>query len=198
MTQDEKMDNILEAANRRFAHFGVDKTTMNEIADDLGISKASLYYYFPDKLNLYAAVLQKIIKTEQGEENPYINEKELLKGFHKYLEKRTAFILRNYRILEYLRTLERTIPEDLKSIFHQAKTRDVAVIAAFLKKGNEEGVLQVPNIKRTTDLIHDCLAGLRMTLLMHQLQFFPDEKQFNELLSREKELINIFFKALKA
>ncbi len=197
MTQDEKMDNILEAANRRFAHFGVDKTTMNEIADDLGISKASLYYYFPDKLNLYAAILQKVIKTEQGEEIPFIGEKDLLKGFHKYLEKRTAFILRNYRILEYLRTLERAIPEDLKTLFHQAKTRDIAVIAAFLKKGNEEGILHVPHIKQTTNLIHDCLAGLRMTLLMNPIQFFPDEKQFNELLSREKELINIFFKALK-
>ena len=61
MIQDKKREAIIEAAKKRFSHFGVGKTTMNEIADDLSISKASLYYYFPDKLNLYAAVLQTII-----------------------------------------------------------------------------------------------------------------------------------------
>ncbi|MGI8637960.1 MAG: TetR/AcrR family transcriptional regulator, partial [Segetibacter sp.] len=44
MAQDKKRDVIIQAAQKRFSHFGVDKTTMNEIADDLSISKASLYY----------------------------------------------------------------------------------------------------------------------------------------------------------
>src|SRR5688572_23662273 len=64
MAQDRKQEAIITAAIKRFAHFGVSKTTMSEIAADLAISKASLYYYFPDKLNLYAAVLQTI--TESG------------------------------------------------------------------------------------------------------------------------------------
>ena len=32
---------------------------MREIADDLKLSKASLYYYFPDKESLYSAVVEK-------------------------------------------------------------------------------------------------------------------------------------------
>ncbi|RYZ16531.1 MAG: TetR family transcriptional regulator, partial [Chitinophagaceae bacterium] len=38
MATDQKRESILEAAIRRFAHFGVSKTTMNEIAADLSIS----------------------------------------------------------------------------------------------------------------------------------------------------------------
>jgi AcrR family transcriptional regulator len=71
MSQDKKKTLIIEAAQKRFSHFGVGKTTMNEIADDLSISKASLYYYFPDKLNLYAAVLQKIIEAEESPSLPF-------------------------------------------------------------------------------------------------------------------------------
>jgi TetR/AcrR family transcriptional repressor of mexJK operon len=43
---------------------------MAEIAADLTISKASLYYYFPDKRNLFAAVLQTITNPggKSGEE----------------------------------------------------------------------------------------------------------------------------------
>lgn len=54
--EDSKVVIILEAARKRFAHFGISKTTMNEIAADIGMSKASLYYYFPDKEKLFVAL----------------------------------------------------------------------------------------------------------------------------------------------
>jgi len=196
MKPDDKIENILEAANKRFAHFGVDKTTMNEIADDLGISKASLYYYFPDKLNLYAAVLKKIIGAEQGVELPYINESNLLRGMHKYLEKRTEFIIRNFRILEYLRNMVGAIPEELKELFNEAKGRDLRIITAFLKKGKDEGQLNIPNLKRTSELLHDAITGLRIIFFSGKTPFFSGDLEFNELLSREKELVDVFFKAL--
>lgn len=195
MKQDDKAESILEAATKRFSHFGVDKTTMNEIADDLGISKASLYYYFPDKLNLYAAVLKKIIDREHEADIPFIDEKDLLEGMHKYLEKRTDFIIRNYRILEYLRNMAGIIPEELRTLFNKAKDRDLKVIEAFIRKGKEQKILNVPDPNRTAGLIHDCLLGLRMAMLKAKVPFFSGEIQFTELLSREKELIDVFFNA---
>src|SRR5580704_9120779 len=58
--QDVKKEKILEAAHHRFLHYGYSKTTMNEIAGDLSMSKALLYYYFPDKSQLYVAVMRKV------------------------------------------------------------------------------------------------------------------------------------------
>ena len=52
----EKLSKVLDAAQKRFARFGLSKTTMNDIADDLGVSKASLYYYFPDKESIFKKV----------------------------------------------------------------------------------------------------------------------------------------------
>src|SRR5688500_8991166 len=54
---DLKVKTILEAARKRFAHYGLGKTTMNDIASDIGMSKASLYYYFTDKETIFAAVV---------------------------------------------------------------------------------------------------------------------------------------------
>ena len=62
---DEKRVRILETAKRRFAHYGMAKTTMAEIAKDLSFSKALLYYYFPDKNSLYAAVLEHVMQDCQ-------------------------------------------------------------------------------------------------------------------------------------
>ena len=42
-----KEKEILEAARSRFAHYGYSKVTMEEIALDVEMGKASLYYYFP-------------------------------------------------------------------------------------------------------------------------------------------------------
>src|SRR6187431_1062469 len=98
MSQDQKKNLIIEAAQKRFAHFGVGKTTMNEIADDLSLSKASLYYYFPDKLNLYAAVLQKIIEAEELNKDVYLSENDPLQAVNLYLETRTKFIIGHYNI----------------------------------------------------------------------------------------------------
>jgi AcrR family transcriptional regulator len=58
--QDIKREKILEASYQRFLHYGYSKTTMNEIAGDLSMSKALLYYYFPDKSELYMAVMRKL------------------------------------------------------------------------------------------------------------------------------------------
>ena len=57
-TEDKRL-RIIEAAQKRFAHFGLVKTTMNEVADDIGMSKAAIYYYFKDKESIFKEVVIK-------------------------------------------------------------------------------------------------------------------------------------------
>lgn len=54
---------IIEAAIRRFAHFGVVKTTLTEIADDLRLSKQAIHHHFPEKQDLVHAV-QALMRNE--------------------------------------------------------------------------------------------------------------------------------------
>ena len=193
MAQDQKRIAIIEAAQKRFSHFGVGKTTMNEIAEDLSISKDSLYYYFPDKLNLYAAVLSSIIEGDEENNNEYLNEKDPVKAISTYLDYRTKFIIKNYNILEYIRTLNLNVPKELEPIFTAARSREIKVITTILEKSK---ALKVDNAKYTAELFLDCLEGLRFSILSHKANFFPDKKQFQSILKREKEFAGIFFKGL--
>jgi len=51
---------IVEAACKVFIRHGVDKSTMLQVADEAGIGRTSLHYYFRSKANLYKRVLQSI------------------------------------------------------------------------------------------------------------------------------------------
>lgn len=57
----EKEQAILKAARERFAQFGFNKSTMDEIASDVELGKASLYYYFPAKEDLFRADRKSVV-----------------------------------------------------------------------------------------------------------------------------------------
>lgn len=49
----ERKTQIIKAAAKRFARHGLTKTTLDEIARDLRIGKASIYHYFKSKEELF-------------------------------------------------------------------------------------------------------------------------------------------------
>jgi AcrR family transcriptional regulator len=64
-----RREQILGAFRKRLHHYGYDKTTMAEIADDVGISVGSLYLEFRSKEDILAAVMEETahgFETEFG------------------------------------------------------------------------------------------------------------------------------------
>lgn len=63
---DERRRGIVEAAWAVFKKNGYERTTMSDISEQVGGSKATLYGYFQSKEQLFAAVLEQVI-GEQAE-----------------------------------------------------------------------------------------------------------------------------------
>lgn len=195
MSNDQKRDAIIEAAIKRFAHFGVSKTTMAEIAADLSISKASLYYYFPDKRNLYAEVLKSITQVEDDHE--LRNELDPFNAIRLYLQHRTDFILRYHNILEFLKTFSSTnMPDELQPLFTHLRKKELQRITSIIEKGVDSGLFQIRDSKKTAEMFFDLLDGLRALYKKNNPGFFPDKKQFQALNKRELEFAEIFFNGL--
>ena len=198
MAQDQKQEAIIGAAIKRFAHFGVAKTTMAEIAADLSISKASLYYYFPDKLNLYAEVSKTItgVVTESGY-TALAQQKGPFEAILFFLERRTEFIIKYHNILEYLKTFSPSkIPAALQPVFAQLKKKEMNRLVQIIDKGVQSGLFKVKDSKKTAELLFDFLEGFRTSILLNSPNFFPDKKQFQAILKKESEFAIIFLNGL--
>ncbi|MCB0577227.1 MAG: TetR/AcrR family transcriptional regulator, partial [Saprospiraceae bacterium] len=63
MKDNPKHDEILKAGSECFARFGFDKTTLDDIGRLAGLNKASLYYYFKNKEEIFIAVVLEETKT---------------------------------------------------------------------------------------------------------------------------------------
>jgi AcrR family transcriptional regulator len=58
-----RKEEILDVATRQFAERGYEGTSMNDVAEAVGVRKASLFYHFETKEALYEAVLDRLIAT---------------------------------------------------------------------------------------------------------------------------------------
>ena len=65
ITQDsarqENIGRILEAAERLFRHYGYGKTTVADIARDLGMSPANVYRFFASKEQIHQAICERML-----------------------------------------------------------------------------------------------------------------------------------------
>ncbi len=62
-----KQISILETAQSMFAKRGIKAVTMDELTNECGISKKTLYLYFPSKHNLVVKVMESLLtKIEQS------------------------------------------------------------------------------------------------------------------------------------
>ncbi|HWK57085.1 MAG TPA: TetR/AcrR family transcriptional regulator [Parapedobacter sp.] len=197
---DKKRTQILEAATRRFAHFGLAKTTMAEIAQDLSFSKALLYYYFPDKNALYAAVLEHVINQSFDEMEravPAITDCHEAMMF--VLDKRIEFITQYYNLLEYSISAVQQVPDAMAGVLEDSKDKERSMLANILKKGVDTGQLQVDDLNETADILLFALVGMRFSILKDiKGMLFPTKEEFDRILVLQKKMATVFLNGLKA
>ena len=196
--QDKKRELIISAALKRFAHFGLGKTTMNEIASDLSLSKPLLYYYFPDKISLFAAVMDSILnQIDQEMDAALAKQTDSHKAVLFYLDKRQEFVRKYFNLLEFVISSGPDLPQNLIEIFKQAKSSEIRKIQSVITKGVESGEFSVKDPAFTAEILLDALAGMRMNHFAPSRNFYPDKSQFEQILKREKQLATIFLNGLK-
>ncbi|MDA7088022.1 TetR/AcrR family transcriptional regulator [Pseudomonas sp. SA3-5] len=82
---------ILAAAEEEFARHGFKGTSMNTIAQTVGLPKANLHYYFSNKLGLYLAVLGNILDLWDSTFNTLTVDDDPAEALARYIRAKLEF-----------------------------------------------------------------------------------------------------------
>ncbi|HUL44881.1 MAG TPA: TetR/AcrR family transcriptional regulator [Bacteroidota bacterium] len=157
---------ILDAAQRRFEQYGLLKVTMDEIAQDIGMGKASLYYYFPTKEALFKSVLSREHEglldrvTALVEDPAPVSEK-----LHRYVSLRLEhfFHLINLQVLEL--QISAKLRPVLRATFDEFAKRESKLLEAMIREGKADGELSVGSPESVAAAFLHVMQGLRLRLV---------------------------------
>lgn len=198
---DVKRAKILDVAKRRFAHFGMAKTTMAEIAKDLSFSKALLYYYFPDKHSLYTAVLEHVINEMINKVEVCMKKAACVEDLLLYAVKIRMEIMReNYNLFEYSSSQFIQNPGEMGKNIGPFFERIRDQYSRMLKKGVENKEIVVDDFDETAELLLFSLMGMRVGILSKDLNdcLFPTPDEFDLILNKQQKMVTIFLRGLRS
>jgi AcrR family transcriptional regulator len=93
---------ILDAALELFSEHGFDGTTLQEIADRLGFTKAALYYHFRSKDDLLRALIAPAIADLDALLDAYEQEADTPSSRRHFVEDYIDVMLRQRRLIAYM------------------------------------------------------------------------------------------------
>ncbi|GAA3959755.1 hypothetical protein GCM10022246_11440 [Pedobacter ginsengiterrae] len=196
---DKKREQIIDGAIKRFTHFGINKTTMNDIAEDLSVSKPSLYYYFPDKKHLILGVIERVFTDFYETLTKKLNlELPLETILFNSIDIRNTFFQKYYmlRIAEGIPDLLND--EIIKSKLSSLKDLEKDFFAELFRKAKQRGEIEHEDMKHVSELYLESLMGLTTMCVMETgKDIFPDKKALNKMTQKQKDLSSIFTKGLK-
>jgi TetR/AcrR family transcriptional repressor of mexJK operon len=186
MTVDHK-EIIIQAAQKRFAHHGYSKVTMEEIAADICTSKSALYYHFTDK----DALFREVLHLEQKE---FVKQaKRLLKQdgsaqerLRNYFQLRLDLVAR----LQNLGAIGSVVPQELRPalrpLFSEFTAKDREFITQLLSLGAGKEFV-TDRLEEIADLLVHILHGMR---LRQRALAIPIEKVSAEIMLLADVVLN--------
>ena len=183
---------ILDGALEVFHKNGIEGSTMDEIANQAGFGKATLYYYFSSKEEVFCAIMEKGWKPLWEDLEDTIHSEDFSNNelFIDTLCKVSNIILKDKNLYRFLFTAPKAItnmPENLQT-WRVYQNRLYGSLRELLEHGISNN--QFPNTD--SEILFKAIGGL-----FHGVLFLGDEG--NKQVSRNdiKNLLQQFLKSNK-
>jgi AcrR family transcriptional regulator len=175
--KDARPGELIEAALACFAERGFAATKLDDIAAKAGVSKGTVYLYFPSKEELFKAVIRETVlpnlaRAEALLESPDVPSAEYLRGLLEFMTGRMASSPIGI-IPKLIITEAGNFPDIARFYLDNVVHRGFALIARILERGIASGEFRPMDVRSTTFCV---LAPIVLTALWrHSLgRYEPD------------------------
>jgi AcrR family transcriptional regulator len=172
---------IVTAARKRFRHYGIGKTTMQEIAADAGLAVGTLYLYFKNKDDLVAACAEEYVHRHRR------RAEAILRSALPPDQKLRRYVVDRFRQAAQTRTSSRHAAEITRAVLRVKPDRideEGRMIwqttSEILAAGVEQGVFHIARPADDAEVFLHAIAG-----------FFPNALSDGRPTPREEDLLKV-------
>jgi AcrR family transcriptional regulator len=182
---------ILEAAKKVFIAYGLDGTSMQRIADEAGINKSLLHYYFRNKEKLFDTVFSYAFQYIVPKmENILGSEDPVFVKIERLVDEYMGLLMENKFIPAFVLHEINRDPDRLFRIFQQSGIKPalfVQVFSAEISKGN---IRPVDPRQLIITILSLCIFPVAARPLMQRIFFENNETSYMEFLKQRKKVVS--------
>lgn len=181
---DETARAILEAASKRFLHYGYGKTTMSEIAGDCNMSTGNLYRYFPSKLDIAEAFVRRlrtdhIHQLRQAVGAAGLTTQGKLRAF---FQMKLKLVYERFHSRPKAYELSQEILKERPAFADEWEAAEARVLIEVLEGGEMTGELAVCNRPRTARLLQDAFFRFTSSAVYYEGEYEVLASELDELM----------------
>ncbi|MFA5348626.1 MAG: TetR/AcrR family transcriptional regulator [Methanoregula sp.] len=166
--REEVRKKIVEAAYSLFLHKGYHGTTMEEIANLLGVTKPAIYQYFPGKEDLYAAVAEHGREELASILERSFHKRDLRKGSEVLFDTLTRYTSQFNSMYSEMMLLA-VHNERIRDLLRKDRIEDIRLVEQFVVRQQATGlisdqlnprILAIASDALINGLLVDIMAGM--------------------------------------
>ncbi len=194
----QKKGLILDVTRSLIAQYGYSKTTLDDIANAIGMKKSSLYYYYKNKEEIIYAVIMRekkiyfnlvedALKIEGSTYDKIINyERKKVNYFKKSI---SPYDITINQFIE--------LKKNIRSIFNQLECDEKESIAKVVLAGMKKNEIKKCNKEKVAEAIIAISEAIRFREVYNTETQRMREVDFDLVLKQTEEIINLIFDGIR-
>jgi AcrR family transcriptional regulator len=191
-----KRQQILEGARRVFLHDGFDGASIGDIVRAAGVSKGTVYAYFPSKEKLFEALMvedrrkqaEALFTIDEGDRDVAAVLRRLGENFVEML-----YAPQSLELLRIVIGAAGKFPSIGRAFFEEGPCRGTRTLGRYLERMTGEGVLRVDHPELAARQFLDlCKTGIHLRLLLGDREPPPREEIERNLISAVKVFLSAY------
>lgn len=188
----ERRQEFIAAAQRLFFTKGYEKTSINDLLKEVGVSKGAFYHHFESKQEVLEAIVENFMNQAIFSLQEIISDQSMsaLDKCQKVLQLAFRWKMTQETEIAEIRRLLRTdsniiLFHKLQKAWLKAATPKIAMV---IQQGNSEGVFDVENIAETSTLLLTITSTLTDEIVALE-STTPDSHHHDESILKKLEAL---------
>lgn len=190
---------IFASAIKIFHSKGLAGARMQEIADEAGINKAMLHYYFRSKQLLFEAVFKKAFMQLAPQIHQVLNsEDSLFEKIEHFADKYISFVMENRFLPTFIIQELNNNPDFANQFFSQAEFPKPTNFLLQIEEGVQKGTIRNINPKQVLiDMFSLAIFPFVGAPLLQKIANVNESGYNNLLIERKKHIASMLINSVK-